>query len=162
LLAGLALVASLELVACPLCMGAFQTTTADKLANMHRAVLAVPGSDGSYRVIEVIKGERPANGIIAGDAVQLIVPAGGPTKPLLLLAEGGGRMWVGAGGIGAKHASWLRKIAAGKRSLDMNAEEWQARVALMLPYLENSEPLVAEIAYNEFAAAPYASLLTVK
>jgi hypothetical protein len=44
----------------------------------------------------------------------------------------------------------------------MNAEEWRARVALMLPYLEPREPLVAEIAYGELAAAPYAALLAAK
>jgi ABC-type uncharacterized transport system substrate-binding protein len=43
----------------------------------------------------------------------------------------------------------------------MNADEWRARVALMLPYLEHREPLVAEIAYGELAAAPYAALLPV-
>jgi hypothetical protein len=44
----------------------------------------------------------------------------------------------------------------------MNADEWRARVALMLPYLEHREPLVAEIAYGELAAAPYAALLAAK
>ena len=58
--------------------------------------------------------------------------------------------------------SWLRQIAAGKRSSDMSADEWRARVALMVPYLEHHEPLVAEIAYGELAAAPYAALLAAK
>ena len=44
----------------------------------------------------------------------------------------------------------------------MNADDWQARVALMLPYLEHREPLVAKIAYGELAAAPYAALLAAK
>jgi hypothetical protein len=44
----------------------------------------------------------------------------------------------------------------------MNADEWRTRVALMLPYLENPEPLVAEIAYGEIARGPYAALLAVK
>ena len=44
----------------------------------------------------------------------------------------------------------------------MNADEWRARVALMLPYLEHRDPLVAEIAYGELAAAPYAALLANK
>ncbi len=71
-------------------------------------------------------------------------------------------MWVSVGSIGVEHARWLRVIAAGKRSSDMNADEWRDRVALMAPYLENPEPLVAEIAYGELAAAPYAALLTVQ
>jgi len=44
----------------------------------------------------------------------------------------------------------------------MNADEWRSRVALMLPYLEHQEPLVAKIAYGELAAAPYAELQTAK
>jgi hypothetical protein len=44
----------------------------------------------------------------------------------------------------------------------MNADEWQARVAFMLPYLESPEPLVAEIVYGEIARAPYTVLLAVK
>jgi hypothetical protein len=44
----------------------------------------------------------------------------------------------------------------------MNADEWRARVALMLPYLEHQEPLVAKIAYGELATAPYAALQTAK
>jgi hypothetical protein len=45
---------------------------------------------------------------------------------------------------------------------DMNADDWQARVALMVPYLEHREPLVAEIAYGGLAGAPYAALLAAK
>ncbi len=44
----------------------------------------------------------------------------------------------------------------------MNADEWRERVALMLPYLEHREPLVAEIAYGQLKAEPYAALLAVK
>ena len=44
----------------------------------------------------------------------------------------------------------------------MSAEEWRDRVALMIPYLENPETFVAEIAYGELAAAPYAALLATK
>ena len=40
----------------------------------------------------------------------------------------------------------------------MRAADWRARVALAAPYLENREPLVAELAYTELAAAPYAAL----
>ena len=71
-------------------------------------------------------------------------------------------MWVNFGTIGAEHAGWLRQLAAGKRWTEMNADEWGARVALMLPYLESPEPLIAEIAYAEFASAPYAALLAMK
>ena len=70
--------------------------------------------------------------------------------------------WVILGAIGAEQSGWLRKLAAGKRSEDMSAEDWRARVALVLPYLESPEPLVAELAYGELAAAPYAAMRTAK
>ena len=135
---------------------------AQQLVNLPHAVLAQPSADGrSYRVVAVIKGERPAGGIIAAEAIQLddVVAA---TATLLLVRDDAWSMWVGVGAVAVEHASWLRQIAAGKRSSDMNADEWQARVALVVPYLEHREPLVAEIAYGELAAAPYAALLAAK
>jgi hypothetical protein len=71
-------------------------------------------------------------------------------------------MWVIAGTIGAEHADWLRKIAAGKRPAAMNADEWRARVALVLPYLQHRDPLAADIAYSELASAPYSAMLTAR
>ena len=126
-------------------------------------MLAVPTADpSSYRVVEVIKGERPPNGMIEEGSFQADAAASGSTKPLLLVRDASWPTWVSEGAIGAEHAQWLRQLAAGKRWTEMNADEWRVRVALMLPYLENPEPLVAEIAYGEFASAPYAALRTLK
>ena len=111
--------------------------------------------------VAAIKGEQPAGGIIPTEAIQLDFVADA-SATLLLVRDEAWSMWVGVGAIAVEHASWLRRIAAGKRLSDMNADEWQARLALMLPYLEHREPLVAEIAYGEFAAAPYAALLAAK
>ena len=160
--AALFMCASFAATACPLCLGAFRSSVAQKLVNLPHAVLAQPSADGrSYRVVAVIKGERPAGGIIAAEAIQLddVVAA---TATLLLVRDDAWSMWVGVGAVAVEHASWLRQIAAGKRSSDMNADEWRARVALVVPYLEHREPLVAEIAYGELAVAPYAALLAAK
>ena len=100
--------------------------------------------------------------MIDASAVQLKVPPDGNGKPLLLVRDDVWPMWVSVGTIGAEHARWLRIIASGKRGTAMNAEEWRDRVALMLPYLEHREPLVAEMAYGELASAPYDALLTIK
>ena len=154
--------ASFAATACPLCLGAFRSSVAQKLVDLPRAVLAQPSADGrSYRVVAVVKGERQAGGIIAAEAIQLddVVAA---TATLLLVRDDAWSMWVGVGAISVEHASWLRQIAAGKRSSDMNADDWRARVALVVPYLEHREPLVAEIAYGELAVAPYAALLAAK
>lgn len=125
-------------------------------------MLAQPSPDGrEYRVLEVIKGHRPADGIIPTDEIQVdfVVP---PATSLLLLRDESWSMWVAVGAASAEHASWLRQIARGKRAPDMREGDWQARVALMIPYLEHGEPLVAKIAYGELAAAPYAALLAAK
>ena len=53
--------------ACPLCMGWGQPSTAQRLVSAPQAVLAVPTEDVSrFRVIQVIKGERPADGTVEG------------------------------------------------------------------------------------------------
>jgi hypothetical protein len=163
----LALLVSLDLAACPLCLGSFQPTAAQQVVGVQHAVLAAPTADASrFRVIEVIKGERPSSGTIeggysrSGPASDAAATKRG--KPLLLVRDDSWPMWTVVGAVGADHSGWLRKLAAGKRPADMSAEEWRARVALVLPQLENPQPLVAEIAYGELASAPYAALRTAK
>jgi hypothetical protein len=157
--------ASAEAVACPICLGAGQPSKAQELVTAPDVVLAVPTRDASrFRVTQVIKGKRPPGGTIEGG-----YPRSGPVpaaprsgKPLLLVSDEQLPTWQVLGAIDAGHSGWLRKVAAGKRAADMSAEEWRARVALVVPYLENPEPLVAEIAYAELTAAPYAALRAAK
>lgn len=166
LFAWVLLCASAGTIACPLCLGAFQQSKAQQLVSVPHAVLAVPTADPSrFRVIEVVKGERPARGTIEGG-----YPRNGPTlevagatgKALLLVRDDLFPTWTILGTVGVEHARWLRIIATGKVAIAMNADEWRTRVALVLPYLEQRDPLVAEIAYGELAAAPYAALLANK
>jgi hypothetical protein len=148
--------------ACPLCLGAFRATVSQQLVELPRSLLAQPSADGrDYRVLEVIKGDRPTDGTIPTEEIQLDFVAP-PTATLLLIRDDAWSMWVGVGAASVEHASWLRQIARGKRASDMSEGDWQARVALMIPYLEDREPLVARIAYGELAAAPYAALLAAK
>jgi hypothetical protein len=155
----LLLCASSVATACPLCLGAFRSSVAQQLVNLPHAVLAQPSADGhDYRVVAVIKGERPEDGIIPAEEIQLddVVAA---SATLLLVRDEGWSMWVGLGAVAVEHAGWLSQVATGKRPSDMNSDEWRAHVALMLPHLEDREPLVAKIAYGELAAAPYAALM---
>lgn len=159
--------ASAEAVACPICLGAGQPSKAQELVTAPDVVLAVPTRDASrFRVTQVIKGKRPPSRTIEGG-----YPRSGPVpgaaapkrgKPLLLVRDELSPTWEVLGAIDAGHSAWLRKVAAGKRAAEMSAEEWRARVALVVPYLENAEPLVAEIAYAELQAAPYAALRAAK
>jgi hypothetical protein len=166
LLAALLLAVSTAAAACPICLGAGQPTKAHDLATAQQAVLAVPTADASrFRVIEVVHGDRPSGTTVEGgyprraSTADENVPKG---KVLLLVRNDPFPTWVILGAIGKEQSGWLRKFAAGKHSEDMSAEDWRARVTPVLPYLENSEPLVAELAYGELAAAPYAAMRTAK
>ena len=158
--------ASLVAAACPLCMGAFQQSEAEELITSPNAVLAVPTADPSrFRVIEVVKGERPAGGTVEGAYPRnshAFEAAGSASDKALLLVRDDQPTWTILGRIGADHLGWLRKLAAGKPAAQMSPEDWRVRAALVLPYLESREPLAAEMAYDELAAAPYPALRTLK
>ena len=161
-LAALLLCVSAVATACPLCLGAFRSSAAQQLIDLPQAVLAQLSADGrAYRIVAVIKGARTAGEMIAAQEVQLEIPAA-QSATMLLVRDDGWSMWAGLGAASVEHAGWLRQIATGKRPDDMNADEWRAHVALMIPNLENAEPLVAAMAYGELAAAPYPALVEAK
>jgi hypothetical protein len=162
LTATLLLCVSFVALACPLCMG-YRPSTAQQLATLEHAVLAIPVADGDdYRVVATIKGAPPPDGKIAAAAVHVDAAKIAGGKPLLLARGEVWPMWVSFGAMGSEHAGWLREIVVGKPSTEFNASEWRARVARMLPYLESPEPMVAEVAYGELATAPYAALQVAK
>ena len=153
--------------ACPLCLGAGQPSTAQRLVATPQAVLALPTKDTSrFRVIQVIKGERTVDGMVEGGYPRSGPVPGSTTptnaRPLLLVRDDPLPTWVILGAIDAARADWLRALAAGKRAADMSAEEWRARVALVVHHLNDPEPLAAELAFSELGAAPYAALRTAK
>jgi hypothetical protein len=160
------LCASTAAIACPLCMGAYQQSEAQDLVSATHAVLAVPTADPSrFRVIGVIKGERPrttVEGSYPRNGHQFDAVGSRSDKALLLVRDDLLPTWTILGTIGADHLGWLRKLAAGKPAAQMSPEDWRARAALVLPYLESRDPLAAEIAYDELTAAPYATLRTLK
>ena len=159
--------ASAWAIACPLCMGAFQQSKAQQLIAAPQAVLAVPTADPSrFRVIEVVKGARPASATVEGGYPRngpAVATAGSNSgKALLLVRDDLFPTWTILGAIGADHLRWLRTLAEGKPVAQMSPEDWHARAALVLPYLESREPLASDIAYGELAAAPYPALRTLK
>jgi hypothetical protein len=152
--------------ACPICLGAGQPTTAQQLTAAQKVVLAIPTADsGHFRVAEVIHGERPLTRTIEGGyprsalAADAVVAKG---EALLLVREDPLPGWVVLGAIGVDQAGWLRKLAVGKNTEEISAQEWRDRVALVVPRLQHPQPLVARIAYGDLAAAPYAALRTAK
>ena len=167
LLAAALLLQGVGASACPLCLGWGQPSTAQQLVATPQAVLAVPTADASrFRVIQVIKGERTADGMVEGGYPRSGPAPGDATptnaRPLLLVRDDPLPTWVILGAIDAARADWLRALAAGKPAADMSPEEWRARVALVVPHLNDPEPLAAELASAELGAAPYAALRTAK
>jgi len=159
--------ASTGAAACPLCLGGFQQTRSQQLVTARQAVLAVPTADASrFRVVDVLKGQRPDSGTIEGGYPRSAAfpdpAAAASRKPRLLVRDDPFPTWVILGAIDTEHSAWLRRLAAGPPAAERTAEAWQARVALAVPYLEHRDPLAAELAHAELAAAPYAAMRTAK
>jgi hypothetical protein len=86
--------------------------------------------------------------------------------------------WTSVGTIGVEYTGWLRQLSAtshiggarpriawpqaSQTSSALTEAEWHERLALVLPYLENPEPLAAEIAYGEMSRAPYGAMRSFK
>ena len=120
---------------------------------------------GRFRVVDVIRGERPSTRTIEGGyprSAPAVKAAMSKGEALLLVREDPLPGWVVLGPIGIDQAGWLRKLAVGKHTDEIGAQEWRDRVALVVPRLESRQPLVSKIAYGELAAAPYVSLRTAQ
>jgi hypothetical protein len=166
--------------ACAICLSAVSVTTGQKLDAADQVVLAMPLPDGKrFRIVEVVKGEAAVDGIIAEHVDSVDAAALRSDKPLVLLRNELGQRWANIGGIDAAYAGWLRRLAALKSTgparpnaiwprtaLPSSAEptdaEWRERLALVVPNLEDPEPLVAEIAHGEVARAPYSAIRSIK
>ena len=162
-------------VACQLCYEAARqsVTIGQRLDSADRVVLAVPlAGANQLRMVEVVKGKDAVGDIIA-DPVTDLDPAAAPgSDPYLLLRDPFASQWTSLGTIRAEYADWLRQLVAtvfvkGDRprptwpsnmqtSSTLSYAGWRQRIALVLPYLENSDPLAARIAWGELARAPYA------
>jgi hypothetical protein len=85
--------------------------------------------------------------------------AGLPTAgPLLLVRDELTGRWTSLGAIAAERGDWLRQLV----SFATTETGWRQRVAFVLPDLESSDPLVAEIVASEVARAPYSALGVAK
>jgi len=145
-------------LACALCLNAFKVTLrAQDLVHAQRVVLAVPQGNG-WRVVERIKGDGLAVGAIISEPVARLTPDQAQGRPLLLIREDRWLQWVNMGAIGAAHAGWLRELSTPIPVGPAGDARRVARVGFLLPSLESPEPLVAELAYGEIAAAPYGAM----
>jgi hypothetical protein len=136
----------------------------DREAAASAVLVASPGqSETRLKVVDVIRGEMPVGGTIERSWVIGLDRGAAPdAKPLLLIRARKWQSWANVGSIGVKHASWLRQLSSTRPTSVMTDDEWRAQAEFVLPYLEDAEPLVAEIAYGELARAPYSTLRALK
>ncbi|MDL2410075.1 hypothetical protein PY650_31560 [Rhizobium calliandrae] len=168
-------------VACPLCYEAAKqmVTIGQQLNTADRVVIARPdGSTSHFRIASAIKGDD-ADGATIVDPVQGpdgTVPSG--CDPCLLIHYALNPHWTALGTMPPEYAAWLRQLIATYRtSGELRRASWPQRlqpstvlndagsrqcISLVLPRLESPDALVAQIAWQELAHAPYQALETVR
>jgi hypothetical protein len=172
----LLLVTASTAFACPLCYDALRESLGQRLDTADRAVLAVPISGSTrFQVVEVVKkGKGAIPDIIGGGAItNLDASAALSRDSFLILGNYPAPGWTNLGKIRADHADFLRQLIAtrmvkddgaqiGQGSAPLSYAGWRQRIALVQSYLENSDRLVAEIAWGELARSPYAAMDVVR
>lgn len=148
---------------CAICLSAVSVSLAEEIDATDRAVLALPDGAG-FRVLAVLKGDGAPGAFIAAD---MLVPAPPPPegeRALVLLHNAFAGTWKAIGAARPENAGWLREIASAPplEGDDDHAvvagPSLDARLALAAPRLEDADPIVAEIAHDQIARAPYAAL----
>jgi hypothetical protein len=164
-------------VACPLCYDAVRESVGQRLDTADRAVLAAPiAGSTKFQVVAVVKKGQGAIGDIIAESITNLDAHAAPSRdPFLLLGNYPAPGWSNLGNIGAEYADWLRQLIATRTVRDdrpqpsassqsvqgsgaLSYAGWRQRVALVQPYLESSDRLVAEIAWGELARSPYAAM----
>src|SRR5262245_29279745 len=174
-LGALLVAAAMPAIACQICFNGLTLTPGQQMELSDEAVLALPQGEG-FRVVAVVKGGSAPVGTAIEKTSRADETALRSGKPFLLLWNGLSQTWTSIGAISEGHSKWLAELATAPRAAprplqtawrpmqasDLTPAEWQARLALVIPYLENSEPLAAEIAYGEVSRAPYDALRAAK
>lgn len=139
-----------QAAACAICLSAVSVTVGEQLDATDRAVLAAPAG-GALRVVAAVKGDTTPGEVIPLDA---LVPRTGtrPGHALLLAHNALAGTWTSLGDTNPANADWLAEVAA---------SDGASRLAMVGPRLEDADPLVAEIAHDEVARAPYAALASL-
>lgn len=149
--------------------------------NRFRVVAVIKGDvalDGSIAPSDVLLGAAELAMSMDGQTAVQKPSAASTELPLLLLRSRTSETWTSLGSIREQYGDWLRQVAATKRdSADqpvrlwpskvtawstLTDAEWQERLALVWPYVDDGQPLAAEIAYGELLRAPYKAMRTLK
>lgn len=149
--------------ACAICLSAVTVTAAQQIDKTDRAVLAAPEGEG-FRVIAVVKGAGVPGAFIPRAALVPEPQPPAPGQALLLVHNAFAVNWKSLGATRPESAGWLREIAQTATPDRDTAQDALAgatlatRLKLSVPRLEDPDPMVAQIAHDEIARAPYAAL----
>jgi hypothetical protein len=178
LVAALLVVSTAGASGCPLCYQAAQLSISDgvRLDMADRVILAAPLGADQFQIVAVVKGEGQVGETIPGNTVY--GASASEREPSLLIRNPFAWQWTSLGTIPLEYSDWLRQVIATReiggdrppRTWPLTSETadglsyagWRQRVALVLPYLENGNPLAARLAWRELARAPYVSMDTAR
>jgi len=165
--------------ACAICLSAVSVTTGQKLDASDQVALATSLSGGrQFQLAKTIKGDVSLGSTVEASADRSQLPPPQAGKLYLIARNGMSGRWTNYGLVKPESADWLREIlktndgrakaprrawplASPVQALPDNTN-WSRRIGLITPYLENGDPLVAEIAFGELSRAPYESLRGLK
>lgn len=141
--------------ACAICAPADGSNTVrSRLQAADAVVWAVP-ANGAYRVAAVAKGAAPP-GPIGHIDWQGAPPSASSPAPVLLAYSAAGQSWRSLGLLAMDRQPWLRRLLDLPPAAGLAPPDWVLRLAPFVRELEDAEPLVAQAAYEEVSAAPYA------
>ena len=145
--------------ACPICApGDGQVTLSQRLRQADTVVLAAPAAGATGPTArQPIKGGLPQGPTRLAAAVPQPRSAEAVADSVLLYHQGSAG-WQSAGPLAASRADWLRQLLALPQPIDGAIPDWGRRLAFFVTDLESPEPLVAQTAYEEIAAAPYGEM----
>ncbi len=173
IVAGLLCWMSASTSACPFCKATSQTLS-EELAAADATVIATlkkaapttdlndPSAESAsaaytgaiFRVQKVLKGE---NRIKVGDEIEVVYFGSDPVdKQFLINSLGGEKLdWATPLPLSTRAVEYIEKLS----SLPASGSE---RLKFFMGHLEDPDPLLAQDAYDEFARAPYESLIDLK
>lgn len=149
--------------ACAICLSAVSVSVAEEIDATDSAVL-VATDGGRFRVLAVLKGDVAPGESIPADALVPVPSPPGAGLALLLLHNAFAGTWKAIGAVRPENAGWLREIASAPPLESDDGHEVVAgpaldvRLALAVPRFEDADPMVAEIANDQIARAPYGAL----
>jgi hypothetical protein len=155
--------------ACAICAPAdAQSNLTNRLFAADVVVLAQALPDGSFQPAQLIKGDLPKGPVRLTAPVVQGAQGAQPQGTQLLVFAAGSQRWESVGPLATARADWVRQLTrlgpapAPAPNTAPAADYWPKRLAFFAVDLENTEPLVAQSAYEEISLAPYTAMRTLK